>query len=107
MFSKGLLIGKHPFQDKAMPGKKLPFSGHNANKFQRPTILQLNIQGFTASKMNILHYLALQSETLVILFRVAMTSTFTAGGVVIYISKKFKLKNVADNTSCQNLNLYG
>ena len=46
---------------------KLPFSGHIANKFRRPTILQLNIEGLTASKMNVLHHLAMQSETLVIL----------------------------------------
>ena len=52
-----------------MPGKKLPFSGHIANKFQRSTILQLNIESLTASKMNILHYLALQSEALVILLQ--------------------------------------
>ena len=67
MFSVGLLIGKHPFQDGAMPGKKLPFSGHIANKFRRPTILQLNIKGLTTSKMNVLHHPALQSEALVIL----------------------------------------
>ena len=35
---------------------KLPFSGHIANKFRRPTILQLNIEGLTASKMNVLHH---------------------------------------------------
>ena len=46
---------------------KLPFSGHIANKFRRPTILQLNIEGLTASKMNVLHHLAMQSEALVIL----------------------------------------
>ena len=45
---------------------KLPFSGHFANKFRRPTILQLNIEGFTASKMNVFRYLAMQSEALVI-----------------------------------------
>ena len=39
---------------------KLPFSGHIANKFRRPTILQLNIEGLTASKMNVLHHLAMQ-----------------------------------------------
>ena len=38
-----------------MPGKKLSFSGHIVKKFRRPTILQLNIEGLTASKMNILH----------------------------------------------------
>ena len=46
---------------------KLPFSGHIANKFQRLTILQLNIEGLTANKMNVLHHLAMQSEALVIL----------------------------------------
>ena len=50
---------------------KLTFSGHIANKFRKPTILQLNIEGLTASnsKMNVLHHLALQSETLVILLQ--------------------------------------
>ena len=48
---------------------KLLFSGHIANKFRRPTIFQLNIEGLTASKMNVLHYLALQSEALVILLQ--------------------------------------
>ena len=48
---------------------KLPFSGHIANKFQRPTIFQLNIEDLTASNMNVLHYLALQSEALVILLQ--------------------------------------
>ena len=45
---------------------KLPFSEHIVNKFQRLTILQLNIEGLTASKMNVLHHLAMQSEALVI-----------------------------------------
>ena len=48
---------------------KLPFSGHIANKFRRPTILQLNIEDLTASKMNVLHHLAMQSEALVILLQ--------------------------------------
>ena len=48
---------------------KLPFSGHIANKFRRPTILQLNIEVLTASKMNVLHHLAMQSEALVILLQ--------------------------------------
>ena len=47
---------------------KLSFSGHIANKFRRPT-LQLNFEDLTASKMNVLHYLALQSEALVILLQ--------------------------------------
>ena len=45
------------------------FSGHIANKFRRPTILQLNIEGLTADKMNVLHHLAMQSEALVILLQ--------------------------------------
>ena len=44
MFSKGLLIGKRPFQDRTMSGKNA-VSGHILNKFQRPTILQLNTEG--------------------------------------------------------------
>ena len=48
---------------------KLPFSGHIANKFRRPTILQLNIEGLSASKMNVLHHLAMQSEALVIILQ--------------------------------------
>ena len=48
---------------------KLPFSGHIANKFRRPTILQLNIEGLTVSKMNVLHHFAMQSEALVILLQ--------------------------------------
>ena len=48
---------------------KLPFSGNIANKFRRSIILQLNIEGLTASKMNILHHLAMQSESLVILLQ--------------------------------------
>ena len=46
---------------------KLPVSGHIANKFRKPTVLQLNIEGLTASKMNVLHRLAMQFEALVIL----------------------------------------
>ena len=48
---------------------KLPFSGHITNKFRRPTIFQLNMEALTASKMNVLYYLALQSEALVILLQ--------------------------------------
>ena len=48
---------------------KLLFSGHIANKFRRPTILQLNIESLTASKINVLHHLAMQSEALVILLQ--------------------------------------
>ena len=61
MFNVGLLIGNVRI--------KLYFSGYIANKFRRPTILQLNIEGLTASKMNVLHHLAMQSEALVILLQ--------------------------------------
>ena len=38
----------------------VPLSGHAVNKFQRPEVLQLNLEGLTASKMNVLHHLAVQ-----------------------------------------------
>ena len=63
MFSKGLLIGKRPFQGEVMCGKNGPF----LKKLLNPTTLQLNIQSLTASKINVLHYLPLQSEALFIL----------------------------------------
>ena len=39
------------------------------NKFQRPSIFQLNIEGLTASKMSVLHHFAIQCEALVILLQ--------------------------------------
>ena len=60
---------KTPFQDRAMPGCQDSFSGHIANKFEKPTILQVNVKSLTASKMNVLHHLAMQSEALVILLQ--------------------------------------
>ena len=54
------------FSGRINAWKKLLFSGHIANKFQKPTVLQLNIEGLTACKMSVLHYLALQSEAFVI-----------------------------------------
>ena len=57
------------FSGRGNAWKNLPFSGHIVNKLRRPTILQLNIEGLTASKMNVFHYLALQSDTLVILLQ--------------------------------------
>ena len=47
----------------------VPLSGHTVNKFQGPAVLQLNIEGLTASKMNVLHHLAVQYEALVILLQ--------------------------------------
>ena len=44
-------------------------SGHTVNKFRRPAVLQLNIEDLIASKMNVLHHLAVQYEALVILFQ--------------------------------------
>ena len=45
--------------------KNALFMAH-CQQVPKTTILQLNIEGLTASKMNVLHYLALQSEALVI-----------------------------------------
>ena len=47
----------------------VPLSGHTVNKFRRPAVLQLNIEGLTASKINVLHHLAVQYEALVILLQ--------------------------------------
>ena len=47
----------------------MPLPGHTVNKFRRPTVLQLNIEGLTASKMNALHYFAVQYEALIILLQ--------------------------------------
>ena len=66
MFSVGLQTS---FSGRGNARIKLPFSGHIANKFRRPTILQLNIEGLIASKMNVLHHLAMQLKALVILLQ--------------------------------------
>ena len=65
----GLLIGKRPFQGESRPGKNYLLKVTLPKKFLRPTILQLNLEGLTASKMNVLHHLAMQSEALVILLQ--------------------------------------
>ena len=49
--------------------KKLLFLGPIAKKFQGPTILQLNIEGLTASKIKVFYYFALQFEALAILLQ--------------------------------------
>ena len=48
---------------------KLPFSGYIIKKFRGPSLLQLNIEDLTASKMNILHHLATQLGAFVILLQ--------------------------------------
>ena len=35
----------------------VPLSDHTVNKFRRPAVSQLTIEGLTASKMNVLHHL--------------------------------------------------
>ena len=45
----------------------VPPSGHTVNKFRRPAVLKLNIERLAASKMNVLHHLAVQYQALVIL----------------------------------------
>ena len=55
--------------DDECAAHKLPFSGHIIKKFRGPSILQLNIEGLTASKMNVLHHLAIQLEAFVMLLQ--------------------------------------
>ena len=55
--------------------RKTPFLGRGVaskriiNKFRRPAILQLNIEGLVTSRMNVLYHLAAQREALVILLQ--------------------------------------
>ena len=44
-------------------------SGHTINKFRRPAVLKLNIEGLAASKMNVLHHFAVQYQAFVILLQ--------------------------------------
>ena len=61
----GPTIRQTPFSGRG----DVPLSGHTVNKFRRPAVLQLNIEGLTASKMNILHHLAVKYQALVILLQ--------------------------------------
>ena len=47
----------------------MPLSGHTINKFRRSAVLKLNIEGLTASKINLLHHLPVQYDALVILLQ--------------------------------------
>ena len=67
------------------------------NTFRRPAILQLNIEGLTASKMSVLYHLAAQCKALVILLqkthctsaeRLILSSYQLAG---FSLSRKFSL----------------
>ena len=70
IFSVGLLIGKRSFQDGGNACINCPFQGTLPTRSEDSlTVFQLNIEGLTASKMNVLHYLAMQSEALVILLQ--------------------------------------
>ena len=53
-------------RDDECVAHELPFSGHIIKKFRGPSLLQLNIEGLTAGKMNVLHHLATQLEAFVI-----------------------------------------
>ena len=44
----------------------MPLPGHTVNNSRRPAVLQLNIEGLSASRINVLHHLAVQYEALVI-----------------------------------------
>ena len=57
------------FSGRGNTWKELPFSGNIAYKFLIRIILQLNFEDLTGSKMNVLHYLTMQSEVLVILLQ--------------------------------------
>ena len=70
MFIEDVLIGKRPFLDEQCLEKNCPYQGTLPTSFEDPlTILMLNIEGLTASKMNVLYCLALQSEAHVILLQ--------------------------------------
>ena len=54
--------------------REMPFSGqdsknHAVAKYQLPTILQLNIEGLTKSKVEVIERLAIKNKVLVILLR--------------------------------------
>ena len=75
MFSVGLLIGKRPFQDEAMPGKTALFRAHcqqvpkthySSAEHRKPSKSKSTAH---ASKMNALHHLPLQFEALIILLQ--------------------------------------
>ena len=68
-FQRGSASRQTSFSGRGNARIKLPFSWHIDNKFRRPTIFQLNIEGLTASKINVLHHLAMQSEAFVILLQ--------------------------------------
>ena len=52
-----------PFLGRGNTSKRI------VDKFQRPAIFQLNIEGFITSKMSVLHHLASQREALVIILQ--------------------------------------
>ena len=60
-------VTPHPDVQPVPTTWQTPLSGHTVNKFRRPAVLQLNIEGITASKMNVLHHLAMKYEALIIL----------------------------------------
>ena len=70
-------VTPHPDVYPGPTTRQTPFSGrstlplprHTVNKFRRPAVLELNIEGLTTSKMNVLHHLPVQYEGLVILFQ--------------------------------------
>ena len=67
---RGLLI-KRPFQDGMMSAlhTNCSFQGTSSKSSVGNSLLQLNIEGLTASKMNVLHHLAIQLEAFVILLQ--------------------------------------
>ena len=70
-------VTPHPDVQPGPTTRQTPFSGrgdvslsgHTVNKFRRPAVLKLNIEGLAASKMNVLHHLAMQYQALIILLQ--------------------------------------
>ena len=71
----------------------VPLSGHTVNKFQRLAVLQLNIEGLTASKMNVLHhfhetYCTSADKLTVPGFALAGTSLSRKHGLVTFVNDR-------------------
>ena len=70
-------VTPHPDVQPGPTTRQTPFSGrgdvllsgYTVNKFRRPAVLKLNIEGLASSKMNVLYHLAVQYEALVILLQ--------------------------------------
>ena len=76
----------------------VPVSGHTVNKFPLPAVLQLNMEGLTPSKMNVLHHFAVQYEALVILLQEAhctCADKLTVPGFALAVSSSTRKHGLA------------